>query len=95
MNQIYNFEVKNPPVLNEAILQNELDQRKKKLQTLTLILAGICIQFVVAMFGFMAADFYPVITVLCAIYVLLSVTGSGIMAGIYVKREESAVYVNN
>lgn len=92
MNQIYNFEIKNPPVINESILQNELDRRKTKLQTLTLILAGIFIQFIVAIFGFAAADFYPLITVLCVIYVLLSIAGSGIMAGVYIKRREGAVY---
>ena len=94
MKQIFNFEAKNPPVLREAILAEEIEKRNQKRQTIMLIISGIVIQFVILLFGFLAVDFYPIITVSCVGYALLSVAASGIMAGIYVKREERVIYGN-
>lgn len=94
MKQIYNFEPKNPPVLSETILVEEIEKRKQKGQTITLFIAGIVIQLVILLFGLMAFDFYPIITMGCVVYALLSVAVSGIMAGVYVRREERVIYGN-
>lgn len=94
MKQIYNFEAKNPPVLSERILAEEIEKRNEKRQTTMLFVSGIVIQFVILLFGFMAFDFYPIVTMGCVLYALLSVAASGIMAGIYVKREERVIYGN-
>ena len=46
MKQIYNFEQYTPPVLNENMLREELEQRRLRWQTALLALAGILLQVV-------------------------------------------------
>ena len=94
MRQIYNFETKNPPVLSEAKLVEEIEKRNQKKQMTMLFVSGLVIQLVILLFGFMAFDFYPIITMGCVVYALLSVATSGVMAGIYVRREERVIYGN-
>ncbi len=92
MRQIYNFEAKNPPVLSEAKLVEEIAKQNQKKQMTMLFVSGMVIQLVILLFGVMAFDFYPIITMGCVVYALLSVAISGIMASIYVKREERVIY---
>lgn len=86
MKQIYSFEQTAPPVLNENLLRTELEKQKLQRQTAILAAAGILLQIVVALFGLAAWEWYPLLTVLCLIYVLISATGSGILAVVCTRK---------
>ena len=80
MNQIYNFEQYKPPVLNENMLRAELERRRLRWQTTLIAVAGILIQILLVLFGFVTKNEYPVITVACLIYGVFSVTGGSVLA---------------
>lgn len=86
MKQIYNFEQHTPPVLNENIIRSEIERRKLQWQTTLLVLAGILIQVVVALFGYSAVDWYPWISVVCFVYIVISTTGCGVVAVTYSRK---------
>lgn len=87
MKQIYNFDSQTPPVLNENMLRNRQEKKKKNTEHTLLIIACFLIQFAVALFGYSAIDWYPEITLLCYGYVLISTTGGIIIAFTYTQRE--------
>lgn len=80
MNQIYNFEQHKPPVLNENMLRAELERRRLRWQTALIAVAGILIQILLVLFSFVTKNEYPIITVACLIYVVISITGSSVLA---------------
>lgn len=84
--QIYNFEQNNPPALNENMIRAEMERRKQHWQTALLVLAGILLQIVVALFGYSAIDWYPWISAICFTYIVVSTTGGGIIAVIYSRK---------
>lgn len=86
MNQIYNFEQYKPPVLNENMLRAELERRRLRWQTTLIAVAGILIQILLVLFGFVTKNEYPVITVACLIYVVFSVTGGSVLAIVYTRK---------
>lgn len=86
MKQIYNFEQHTPPVLNENIIRSEIERQKLQWQTTLLVLAGILIQVVVALFGYSAIDWYPWISVFCFVYIVISTTGCGVVAVAYSRK---------
>lgn len=86
MKQIYNFEQYNPPVLNENILRTKQDRRNANVQAAILVIASILFLSVIMIFGLTALEWYPWITVLCFGYVLISVTGGGIIAVICTRK---------
>lgn len=86
MNQIYNFEQHNPPVLNENMLRAELEQRRLRWQTALIAVAGILIQVLLILVGFVTKNEYPIITVVCLIYVVISITGSSVLAIVYTRK---------
>jgi len=80
MKQIYNFEAKQPPVLNESMLKAELAKRQLRRQTTMAALAGILTQMVFLLFAFLLAETSPFLSVCCVIYVILSATGGTVIA---------------
>lgn len=86
MKQIYNFEQYTPPVLNETMIRSEIERRKLQWQTTLLVLAGILIQVVVALFGYSAVDWYPWISVVCFAYIIVSTTGCSVVAITYSRK---------
>ena len=86
MKQIYDFEQQNPPVLNEAMLRNELERRKLRRQTALLFVAGLLLQLIMVFVGYSAIDWDPWLTVLCLGYVVVSVTGAGVVAAAYTRK---------
>lgn len=86
MNQIYNFEQYKPPVLNENMLRAELERRRLRWQTALIAVAGILIQVLLILVGFVTKNEYPIITVVCLIYVVISITGSSVLAIVYTRK---------
>ena len=80
MNQIYNFEAKEAPVLNESMLRAELEKRQLRCQTAMAAIAGILIHIVLLLCAVLLAKDYIVLSVLCVAYVIFSATGAAIIA---------------
>ena len=86
MKQIYNFEQHKPPVLNENMLRAELERRRLRWQTALIAVAGILIQVLLILVGFVTKNEYPIITVVCLFYVVISITGSSVLAIVYTRK---------
>lgn len=86
MNQIYNFEQYKPPVLNENMLRAQLERRRLRWQTTLIAVAGIFIHILLILLGFITMNEYPIITVVCLIYVVISITGSSVLAIVYTRK---------
>lgn len=61
MKQIYDFEQRTPPVLNEQMLRAELERRKLRIQTAVAVLAGFLLMIAAVLLGYSAIDWYPVL----------------------------------
>ena len=59
MKQIYDFEQRTPPVLNEQMLRAELERRKLRIQTAVAVLAGFLLMIAAVLLGYSAIDWYP------------------------------------
>ena len=86
MKHIYNFEQHKPPVLNENMLRSELERRRLRWQTALIAVAGILFQVLLILVGFVTKNEYPIITVVCLIYVVISITGSSVLAIVYTRK---------
>lgn len=86
MNQIYNFEQYKTPVLNENMLRAQLERRRLRWQTTLIAVAGIFIHILLILLGFITMNEYPIITVVCLIYVVISITGSSVLAIVYTRK---------
>lgn len=87
MRQIYDFEQKNPPILNENMLRNTLEKRRAQKQTVALAIAGVLVQILVLLLGFIVGEIYPVAAMLSICYVIISMMGSSVIAVMFVKKE--------
>ncbi len=80
MNQIYNFESQQPPILNESMLQEEIKKRQLRRQTTLAAIAGVLTQICLLLGTILLADRFPVLSLICAVYTIISVTGSTVIA---------------
>lgn len=87
MKQIYDFELHNPPILNENIIRNKMELHKLRWQTVWIMLASILVQISLIMLGFFTLKEYPVVTYLCTLYVILSTTIGSVFAIIYTRKK--------
>ena len=86
MKQIYDFDRYPPPVLNENMLRGELEKRSKKRQTILLALSGVLLQIVALLLDVLTCDRYPIFSVCCLVYQLVSMTGGGVIAVVYAQK---------
>lgn len=80
MKQIYNFDAKQPPTLNESMLRTELAKRQLRRQTTLAAISGILTQLVVLLAAFLLAEYSLFLAICCVVYVILSATGGTIVA---------------
>lgn len=86
MKQIYNFEKFDPPALNEKMLQAEIEKRKIRKQTALLAMASILFQTIAFIIGMISIYIYPLLAVICLVYVVISATGGGVIAIVYTRK---------
>ena len=86
MKQIYNFEQHQPPVLNENMLRAEVERRRLRWQTALIAVAGILMQIVLVALGIFVQYDYPIMTVICFGYVVLSTTGGSVLAVVCTRK---------
>lgn len=92
MKQIYSFDSENPPILNENMINNIVEKRRLQRQTAVIALAGILMEIVVLLLGFLSWGTYPVLGIICFIYVIVSATGAGIISVIFSKKRGVTVW---
>ena len=80
MKQIYNFESTNPPVCNEAMLEEKLKKRQLHRQTTLAAISGVLTQLIVLLCAFLLADTAPFLALCCVAYVIFTATGSTVIA---------------
>lgn len=80
MKQIYNFEHKNPPALNESMLKAELEKRRLRRQTTLAAIAGILMQIALLLLSVVLWEHFMYLSIACALYVIFSATGSTVVA---------------
>lgn len=80
MKQIYNFDAKQPPILNESMLRTELAKRQLRRQTTLAAISGILTQLVILLAAFLLAEYSLFLSICCVVYVILSATGSTVVA---------------
>ena len=80
MKQIYNFDSKIPPFLNESMLRTELKKRQLRRQTGIAAIAGILIQIALLLLAMMISDYSMLLAVCCVVYVIISATGGTVIA---------------
>lgn len=86
MKQIYNFEQHQPPVLNENMLRAEVERRRLRWQTALIAVAGILMQIVLVVLGIFIQYDYPIMTVICFSYAVLSTTGGSVLAVVCTRK---------
>ena len=86
MKQIYNFEQHKPPVLNENMLRAKVERRRLRWQTALIAVAGILMQVLLVALGIFVQYDYPIITVICFVYVVLSTTGGSVLAVVCTRK---------
>lgn len=86
MKQIYSFEHCPPPLLTEAMLQQELERQRKNRLTVLLAVAGILLQAVLVVLGIQLLWVSRPLAWCIFCYVLLSTVGSSAIAVVYVQK---------
>ena len=90
MNQIYNFEQYEPPIINENMIKTRLEKKKAVRNAAIVAAAGVMMQMLTLLLGILAYSQYPIITFLCVSYVVVSMVGASVISIVYSKK---GVYV--
>ena len=93
MKQIYDFERVEPPVLNQNMLKRKEKAKRQNGAVILAVVAGILLQIAMLLFGWTALEWYPSISALCFGYTAISLTGGGIVAIIYSKKEGTGTWL--
>ena len=91
MRQIYDFEQALPPVLTEARLRKQLEQRQLRIQTMMLSLGGLLMQLCLLVLAMTLYRAYPLFSALAVCYLLLSTAGAGILAVVFWRQRRYLV----
>ena len=86
MKQIYDFDRYPPPVLNENNLRDKVDKRSKRRQSSRPAAGGVLLQMTALLLGVLPCDRYPMLSVCCLVYQLVSMTGGGVIAVVYAQK---------
>ena len=86
MKQTFHFEQFEPPILNEKLLRRELEKRAERRRTVLLVIAGALFQALFVLLGLSCWNIAPAVTLACIGFAIVSVTGSGVIAIVYVQE---------
>ena len=88
MNQIYNFEQNEPPIVNENMLRARLEKKKAVRNAAIVAVASVMLQMMTLLLGILMYSQYPIITFLCVSYVVVSMVSSSVISIVYSKKGE-------
>lgn len=86
MNQIYNFEQYEPPIINENMIKARLEKKRVVRNAAIVAAAGVLLQMMTLVLGVLAYSQYPVITFLCVTYVVVSMVSASVISIVYSKK---------
>ena len=86
MNQIYNFEQYEPPIINENMIKARLEKKRVIRNAAIVAVAGVLLQMITLVLGILAYSQYPIITFLCVTYVVVSMVGGSVISIVYSKK---------
>lgn len=87
MNTVYRFDEKEPPVVTERMLREELKRRQLKRQIIWLYLASVIVSLCGVLFAFLIAPAYFVAAVCCIVGACAYLMFSGMISVLfYVRR---------
>lgn len=86
MNQIYDFEQYEPPIINENILNARLEQKRNARNAFLAGVAVLMMQGLILTMGYLLYNKYPLLTLLCVVYVIFSVISGSIISIIFSKK---------
>lgn len=86
MNQIYNFEQYEPPIINENMIKARLERKRVVRNAAIVAAAGVLLQMMTLVLGVLAYSQYPVITFLCVTYVVVSIVSASVISIVYSKK---------
>ena len=86
MNQIYNFEQYEPPIINENMIKARLEKKRVIRNAAIVAAAGVLLQMMTLVLGVLAYSQYPIITFLCVTYVVVSMVGGSVISIVYSKK---------
>lgn len=86
MKQIYSFENEAPPILNENILRQKLEKKRKRKYLAALVFASVLVQLAVLIFGYLSSEKYPYFEFLSIFYIAMSLTCGGVVAVLFGRK---------
>ena len=86
MKQIYDFEQFEPPILNQTILEEKIQEKRAARNAILAAVAGFMMQLLILVAGFVIYEKYPILTMLCVGYVIFSIVGGSVISIIYSKK---------
>lgn len=86
MKQIYNFEPKLPPVINEKKLQAEMERRRLQRETAALAVSSLLMLFCLFLISIQLYPIVPVLAAACVIYICTAITGGGIIILVFIRH---------
>lgn len=86
MNQIYNFEQYEPPIVNENMLRARLEKKKAVRNAAIVAVASVMLQMMTLLLGILMYSQYPIITFLCVTYVVVSMVSASVISIVYSKK---------
>lgn len=86
MNQIYNFEQYEPPIINENMIKARLEKKRIVRNAAIVAVAGVLLQMITLVLGVLAYSQYPIITFLCVTYVVVSMVSASVISIVYSKK---------
>ena len=76
MRQIYHFEDKIPPAVNEQMLRQELEKRRAKKAAILLVIGSFFIMISILLIALPLYETNPLFSTVCLLYVCVSIAGS-------------------
>lgn len=89
MKQIYNFERKMPPVINENMLRAKIEQCRIRRITALLAVGSLLNLFCILLLAIPLYDISLVLFIACIVYVCSAVTGSSVIAIVFTQKRRS------
>lgn len=91
MKQIYDFDRKSPPVINENRLRAELERRRLQRQTALLAAGSLLIVFCLLLASLLLHRTAPLLSLACAAYVCIAVTGGAVITLVFTEKRRSLI----
>lgn len=91
MKQIYDFTRVCPPILTEKSLRAETERRIVRRQAALLSLSALLIELCLLLSALVLFLNSPALAILCGIYFVISLTGGGVLAIVFIQKRRELI----